>query len=90
MIDISHTINDGYSISDIVSILEGRNVTGLHLSDAIANVEVRKGTHLPVGEGEVDFAEVLRTFRGPDKVYGALEIKGMSGEIRDSLCRLKA
>ena len=86
--DISHKINDGYSISDIFFILDGLKITGMHLSDAFANIDVRLGTHLPVGKGNIDFAGALRLFRGVDKVYGALEMRAAADEIRSSLSKL--
>ncbi|MGE5579471.1 MAG: hypothetical protein ACM3WU_05425 [Bacillota bacterium] len=64
-------------------------MTGLHLSDALARVEVTKGTHLPVGEGEVDFAQILSLYAGDDSVYGALEVKADSCHIKRSLETLR-
>lgn len=89
LIDISHNFNDGLVISDIIGIISKINVSGLHLSDAILGAEVGKGTHLPVGSGEIDFAEFLGNFVHRD-ICGALEIGGTSGVVSESLLRLKA
>ena len=73
LVDISHGINYGRTISDIIKITNNLRIAGLHLSDAISCVEVGKGTHLPVGNGEIDFADFLKHFVHCD-IYGALEI----------------
>jgi sugar phosphate isomerase/epimerase len=88
LIDISHLWNDGYDVDEVVSAFEGRRVTGLHLGDALANEELARGTHLPVGKGEVDFGRFLSRFAHDDSVYGALEIKGLSSDIVDSAGKL--
>ena len=87
--DISHLWNDGNGLGDIVLMLKGRRVTGLHLSDALARVEVTKGTHLCVGEGEVDFSQILPLYSGDDSVYGVLEVKAESRQIKQSLEMLR-
>lgn len=87
--DISHLWNDGNSVDSIVSALEGRRVTGLHLSDALARVDVTKGTHLVVGEGEVDFSRILPLYSDDDSMYGVLEVKAESSQIRHSLDTLR-
>jgi sugar phosphate isomerase/epimerase len=88
LVDISHLWNDGYAIDDVTSALENCRVTGLHLSDALAHEELNKGTHLPIGDGKVDFAYILSGYADDDSVYGALEIKAESSKIRDSVGRL--
>ena len=89
LIDISHNYNDGLAISDIIKIITNLKVTGLHLSDAILGAEVGEGTHLPVGNGEIDFADFLKHFVHCD-IYGALEIRATSEIISESLLKLKA
>ena len=89
LIDISHNFNDGLPISDIIKIINDLNITGLHLSDAISGAEVGKGTHLPVGNGEINFSDFLKHFVHCD-IYGALEIGATSEIISESLLKLKA
>ena len=89
LIDISHNFNDGLIISDIIKIINNLKITGLHLSDAISSAEVGKGTHLPVGNGEINFSYFLRHFVNCD-IYGALEIRATSEIINESLLKLKA
>jgi len=89
LIDISHNFNDGRTISDIIKIINDLNITGLHLSDAISGAEVGKGTHLPVGNGEINFSDFLKHFVHCD-IYGALEIGATSEIISESLLKLKA
>ena len=89
LIDISHNYNDGLAIPDIVKITKNLKIAGLHLSDAISGAEVRKGTHLPVGDGEINFVDFLKHFVHCD-IYGALEIRGTGENISESLLKLKA
>ena len=88
LIDVSHNFNDGFTIEEINLNLESCNITGLHISDAIANVDYKKGTHLPVGDGEIDFKLFIDKYRKNDKIYGALEIIAPSTAIADSLISL--
>ncbi len=88
LVDISHLCNDGHDIDDITSALKDCRVTGLHLSDALAHKEIDKRTHLPIGDGKVDFARILSLYSGDDSVYGALEVKAESAKIKDSVGRL--
>lgn len=87
--DLSHLWNDGNGVDDIMLALKDRRVTGLHLSDALARVEVTKGTHLAVGEGEVDFSRILPQYSIDDSVYGVLEVKAESCQIKHSLDMLR-
>lgn len=87
--DISHLWNDGNGADDIMSALKGPGVTGLHLSDVLAGVEVAKGTHLYVGEGEVDFRRILPQYSIDDSVYGVLEVKVESCRNMHSLDMLQ-
>jgi len=89
LIDISHNFNDGLTISNIITITNNLKITGLHLSDAISGAEVGKGTHLPVGNGEINFSDFLKHFTHCD-IYGALEIRATSEVVSESLSRLKA
>jgi len=54
LIDISHNYFDNYSEDAIIELLGKRKVKALYVSDVLRNVDFRKGTHLPVGEGTVD------------------------------------
>lgn len=85
LMDMSHCYFDGYNAQQVVDILRGLKLTGLHLSDAIAGAEFRKGTHVPVGQGEVDFTPLLHEYGDNDDLYAALEIKGQASDIADSL-----
>jgi len=88
LIDVSHNFNDGRIISDIIKIIGDLKITGLHLSDAISGAEVGIGTHLPVGNGEIDFSDFLKYYVHYN-VYGALEIRATSQIISESLLKLK-
>jgi len=95
LIDISHNYYDNYSEDDIINIVGNKNVKGLHISDALQNSEIRdipnlrKCTHLAVGDGTVDFSKLLNHFRDVPNLYGALEINKSNGEIQESLNELK-
>jgi len=60
-------------------------ITGLHLSYANANVDFRKGSQLPIGKGNVDFKKIIESFKDRPDIYGALEIKGSSADIINSI-----
>lgn len=90
LIDISHNYFDNYSEDEIIKFLGGRNVKALHVSDAIQNVDFRKGTHLAIGEGSVDFKELLIYFDKFPNVFGALEIRADCSKIQSSLNQLKS
>lgn len=83
LIDFSHNCFDGYSAKQVISLLEGTKITGLHLSDAQPGTDFQTGTHLPIGRGVVDFASIVRHF-GTQDIFAALEVKGSSGGIETS------
>lgn len=85
LIDISHNFYDKYSVDEIIGTLNTLNVTGLHLSDAIQDAEFRAGTHLPIGKGNINFQRIIEYFNNKPNLYGALEIKGTSVEIQESV-----
>ena len=90
LIDISHNYyNPQYSEDDIVNILGNRNVKGLHISDALRSAEFEAGTHLPVGDGTINFPKLLKGFEKFDNLYGALEIKSNNVGIEKSLKKLR-
>lgn len=88
LIDISHCHYDGQDVDLLVDAFRNVHVTGLHLSDAIRDADFRSGTHLPIGQGEVDFLPALLQFGQYSMVYAALEVKGQSADIADSLASL--
>jgi len=89
LIDISHNYFDNYSEDDIIKILGDKNVKGLHISDAVQNVDVRKGTHLAIGDGTMDFPKLLNHFKNIPNLYGALEIVADNEGIGKSLEKLR-
>jgi len=89
LIDISHNYFDKFSEDDIINILGNKNIKGLHISDALQDVDFRKGTHLPVGDGTVDFVKLLDYFKEIPNLYGVLEIKSDNDGIGRSLRNLK-
>ncbi len=90
LIDVSHSFNDGLSVSEIMATTAGLNITGLHFSDAIKHRSLQAGTHLPIGKGHVDFSPFVNTYRNEDAVYAALEIKGMASDLQASIRHLKS
>jgi len=89
LIDISHNYYDNYSEDDIINILGNKNVKGLHISDALQNVDVRKGTHLMIGNGTIDFSKLLNHFKDTPNLFGALEIVADNESIGKNLKKLK-
>jgi len=89
LIDISHNYFDNYSEDTIINFLGFRNVKALHVSDALQNVDFRKGTHLPIGEGSINFEKLLKYFDKFPNLFGALEIKADNKKIQSSLEQLR-
>lgn len=85
LIDISHNYHDGYSEDEIINHLAGKNVTCLHISDALQGVDLRAGTHLAIGSGSVNFSKILKGFEHVPNLYSALEIKATNEDIAKSL-----
>lgn len=52
-------------------------------------MEVTEGTHLPIGEGEVDFARLLQPYADDDSVYAVFEVKAESFQIKRSVDTLR-
>lgn len=71
-----------------MEILGDKNIKGLHISDAIQGIDFRKGTHLAIGDGTVDFDKLIKRFSGIHNIYGALEIKSTNAGIENSLLNL--
>jgi sugar phosphate isomerase/epimerase len=89
LIDISHNYYDGYYEDKIIHLLGSKNVKALHISDTLQNADFRKGTHLAVGDGSVDFPKLLKHFEKFSDIFGVLEIKADDAKIQSSLNRLK-
>ena len=89
LIDISHNYYDNYTEDNIINILGNKNIKGLHISDALQDVDFKKGTHLAIGNGTVNFAKLLKYFDKIPNLYGALEIKSNNDDINRSLINLK-
>ena len=89
LIDISHNYYDKYSEDDLFNSLSSKNVKGLHISDAIQEIDIEKGTHLAIGDGNINFNKLMKLFSKTPILYGALEIKAKNEDIRKSLNNLK-
>jgi sugar phosphate isomerase/epimerase len=89
LIDISHNLYEGYSEDEVILELSKLKITGLHLSDAITNLEFNKGTHLSIGKGNVDFKKIIDYYKIYPNLFGALEIKDIAKNIKESLIKLK-
>jgi len=89
LIDISHNYFDNYPEDAIINFLGNRNVKALHISDALQNVDFRKGTHLAVGDGTVNFEKLLKHFTKIPVISGALENKDENEKIQSSLNQVK-
>ena len=89
LIDITHNYYSNYWEDDIINIVGRKNVKGLHISDAIRNIDIRKGTHLEIGAGTIDFSKLLTHFKDIPNLYGALEIVADNEEIDKSVKCLK-
>jgi sugar phosphate isomerase/epimerase len=88
LIDVAHNYYDGYEIPELLAFAESLPVTGLHLSDSIRGVDVSRGTHLPIGKGHIDFTPLVTHFAANHHLYAALEVRGPSQGISDSIAHL--
>ena len=90
LIDISHNYYDGFTENEIISIFASRNVTGLHISDALrrGEAEFGDGTHLPIGKGGMDVAQIVRAFIHVPDLVGVFEVKCSDEDLKRSLARL--
>jgi len=90
LIDISHNYyNPQYSEEDMINILSGKNVKCMHISDALRNAEFENGTHLAIGDGEINFTKLFKGFKNRSDMFGVLEIKSSNEGIKTSLTELK-
>ena len=89
LIDITHNYYSNNSEDDIINIAGRKNVKGLHVSDGLHNVDIRKGTHLSIGNGTIDFSKLLNHFKNIPNLYGAFEIVADNEGISKSLRALK-
>jgi sugar phosphate isomerase/epimerase len=85
LIDLCHNYYDGYEVPDVLTWLQACTITGIHLSDAVRRNDLASGTHLPLGQGEIDVSPVLDRFSGDDSVYGAFEVRGSAEGIAQSV-----
>jgi sugar phosphate isomerase/epimerase len=87
--DISHNSFDGYKMPELLNCFRALRMTGFHLSDAAVERGFPDGTHLPIGQGHVDFKSLVSCYGSNNKIYGALEIRGPAQAISDSLACLR-
>jgi len=85
LVDVSHNYYDGYTEDEIISHLADKNVKCLHISDALQCADLRKGTHLAIGDGAVDFSKILKGFTHIPNLYSALEIKASNDGVAKSM-----
>lgn len=90
LIDVCHNYYDGYDIPELISIVQLLPVTGLHLSDAIRGQPLSQATHLPIGDGTIDFEPLLDHFAEHKNVYAALEVRGPAQGIISSMEQLRS
>jgi len=57
-LDTSHALGSGYQVKDMI-LKFGKNIIANHLHDTDGNVD----KHLPIGEGIINWHEVLMTFK---------------------------
>jgi len=90
LIDVSHNYFSGYNEQDIIDTFRNKNVTALHISDALRlkDEDIRIGTHLAIGDGQIDFDKLLSHFKN-DNIFVVLEIKSSNAKLKSSLEQLK-
>ena len=92
LIDVSHNFFSGYSENEIIETFRKSNVTSLHISDAKQNLDdkdLAQGTHLAIGDGEIDFKKIVTEYAQNSSLFAVLEIKAENGKLEKSLCKLR-
>jgi sugar phosphate isomerase/epimerase len=89
LIDISQNYFSGYDEQEVLDTFKGDRVTALHISDAIRlkDEDLKLGTHLDIGDGNIDFQTILSHFNNSD-FFAVVEIKSTNAKLKDSLDRL--
>lgn len=84
LLDIGHLYQIGIDLSEAVHMFRHR-LLDVHVHDAILEKDFRRATHLPVGKGTIDFADLINFLReaGYDG-WLTLEIRGDEREIVES------
>lgn len=91
LIDVSHNYFSGYSEQEIIDTFRNKNVTALHISDALRlkDEDIKFGTHLAIEDGQMDFNKLLSHFTN-DNIFAVLEIKSSNAKLKNSLDKLKS
>jgi sugar phosphate isomerase/epimerase len=83
LLDVAHNHFDGFDNTALIAQL-GARITGFHLSDTNRGAGFPDGLHLEIGQGEIDF-HFLQAHSWQPHVFGAIEVKGLFQNIRESV-----
>lgn len=89
LMDVSHLYQAGIDLARAVKLF-GKDLRGVHLSDArkakgLSGTTVKKDTHLPIEEGEIDFRNLIALLKNMEyESFLAFEIRGTPEDIARS------
>jgi sugar phosphate isomerase/epimerase len=84
LLEVGHLYQAGFNLDEAAEVFKGR-LSDVHVHDATLQEDFRRATHLPIGEGSINFFHVVDILR-KCKYDGwlTLEIHGSEQEIIES------
>lgn len=81
LLEVGHLYQAGFNLDDTIRAF-GSRIFDVHVHDATMNEDYKKATHLPIGNGNIDFPNIIKAL-GQAKYSGwlTLEIHGSESEI---------
>jgi len=84
LLEVGHLFQAGFNLDEVVQALDKR-LFDVHIHDATLGGDVWKATHLPIGQGKIDFLHLIRMLRQVEyEGWLTLEINGNEREIKES------
>jgi len=84
LLEVGHLFHVGLNLDEAVDMF-GKRILDVHVHDATLGGDVQEATHLPIGRGKINFADLIKRLRevNYDGVL-TLEIRGSVREILES------
>ena len=84
LLEVGHLFHMSFSLDKAVQMFKKR-LSDVHVHDATLGGDVKKATHLPIGRGQIDFANLIRRLHEVNyDGWLTLEIRGNEAEILES------
>jgi len=84
LLEVGHLFHAGFSLDKAVRTFSKR-LSDVHIHDATLGGDVRARTHLPIGTGKINFADLVRRLHEVNyDAWLTLEINGSENEILES------